>query len=101
MTRIPTSARILKLSAQGRTVIPADFRRALGLRDGDELVAWMQDDQVVISTRRAVAARTRGMYSHLGEGAVDGLIAERRAEARREDEESRATEVRRRRDDGS
>jgi hypothetical protein len=40
---------------------------------GAELVAWLQDDRVVISTRRTVAARTRGMYSHLGEGAVDGL----------------------------
>lgn len=88
MTHYPDEARRLRVNAQGRTVIPADFRRAMGLRDEDELVAWLEGERLIISTRRAVASSTSGMYRHLGRGAVEGLIAERRAEARRENEES-------------
>ncbi|MGH2749498.1 MAG: hypothetical protein ACRDK3_01260, partial [Actinomycetota bacterium] len=67
------------------------------------LVAWLEGEQLIISTRRAVAAHTKGILRDLGEGVVDDLIAERRAEARREEQESRALRKQlqeNRRDDG-
>ena len=79
---------MLRLGAQGRTVIPAEFRRALGLHDGDELIAWIEDGRLIVRSRAAIASETRGLYRQMPEDMVADLIAERRAEARREEAES-------------
>jgi AbrB family looped-hinge helix DNA binding protein len=73
----------LRLGAQGRTVIPAKLRRALGLSDGDELVAWLEGDRLVIRSKESVAKDLRGSYKHVGpdRDLAAELIAERRAEA--------------------
>lgn len=109
MARSLEEARVLHVGAQGRTVIPAAFRRKMGLREGDELVAWLEDDRLIISSRRTVAANTRGLLKRLGgdpdRSLVDELIAERRAEALREDSESEAlkrpSDKRQRRESGT
>lgn len=76
------------LGRQGRLVIPADVRRELGLEPGDRLSLVRDGDGLVLRPQRADVASVRGMLKHLGNGhEVDDLLAERREEARREDEE--------------
>jgi AbrB family looped-hinge helix DNA binding protein len=73
---------------RGRVVLPAEFRRSLGLRPGDELVAELQPDRSLQHTpRQVLAERDRGAFAHLAGKAslVDELIADRRAEAARDD----------------
>ncbi|MBA2515400.1 MAG: AbrB/MazE/SpoVT family DNA-binding domain-containing protein [Solirubrobacterales bacterium] len=76
---------------QGRIVIPAPLRRRLNLSEGDVLNIGVEGDQLVLLSRRAAAARLRGMLEHPATdvSVVDELIAERREEARREGEEER------------
>lgn len=70
--------------------IPAALRRALGIEPGDRLIARAEDDRLILERREAVVRRLRGRFREVaasGRGSVaDELIAERRAEARREEE---------------
>lgn len=82
----------ITLGRQGRIVIPAATRRRLGIDAGDELNLIEENGHVVLETRAAAAARAQGMSKHLATdvSVVDELIAERREEARREDERDAA-----------
>ena len=75
-----------KLGQGGRIVLPAEFREALGVNIGDELILSLKDDEVRVYTRRAAIKRAQGMLKHIapGRSLVDELIQERRAEAARE-----------------
>ena len=83
----------MRLGPQGRIVIPAHFRRAMGIEAGDSLVATLEGEgRLVIETRKASWESLRKMFEGIPKD-VDlaaELIAERRAEARREEEETRA-----------
>jgi AbrB family looped-hinge helix DNA binding protein len=73
---------------RGRLVLPAEIREKLKIRDGDPVALILQDDGLVtLQTREVALQRFTGMLKHPGRGALasDGLIAERRREARRED----------------
>jgi antitoxin PrlF len=77
----------LKVNENGRIVIPASFRRALGIDPGDEVVLRMEDDELRITTikrRLERAQRLVRKYVKPGTSLVDELIAERRREARNE-----------------
>jgi len=77
------------VNEQGRVTIPAQVRRAAGLEQGVPLVVYVEDGRVVIETREQLADRIRRdvAVTWTGKGSVvDELIAERRAEAAREDE---------------
>ena len=76
----------LRLGPQGRIVVPAHFRRALGLEVGDALVASIDEGRIVLAPREAALARLLDRFPAATEGqsAVDELLADRRAEARRE-----------------
>ena len=81
----------IRVGRQGRIVIPAPLRRALGYQEGDELIAYILEGQLVISTRDAIMDLVRGSVEvEPGRSVVDELIAERRQEARREEKEERA-----------
>lgn len=70
----------------GRLVIPARMRHELGLSEGDRVTLRRQGDDLVLTPRRQDVDELRGMFRHLGaeRSATEGLIAERRREARRE-----------------
>lgn len=81
-----TEAR-LKVNENGRVVIPAEFRRTLGINSGDELIARVEDDELRITTVKARIARAQRLvrqYIKPGRSLADELIAERRREVRRE-----------------
>jgi len=77
----------LRLNENGRVVIPAAFRKALGIDVGDELIARMEDHELRITTaKREIeqAQRLVRKYVKPGRSLVDELIAERRRETRNE-----------------
>ncbi|PYT95730.1 MAG: AbrB family transcriptional regulator [Acidobacteria bacterium] len=76
-----------RVNENGRVVIPASFRKALGINIGDEVVLRMEDDELRITTvKRRVARAQRLVRKHVKRGTslVDELIAERREAARNE-----------------
>ena len=75
------------INENGRLVMPAAFRNALGINPGDEVVLRIEDDELRITTLRqriAQAQRLVRKYVKPGVSLVDELLAERRAEARKE-----------------
>ncbi len=82
MTQVRT-----RLDQGGRVVIPAEYRRALGLRPGEEVILRLEDGEIrLLSLAQAVREAQAIVRQHVPEGRSlsDELIAERRAEAARE-----------------
>jgi AbrB family looped-hinge helix DNA binding protein len=76
-----------RVNENGRVVIPASFRKALGINIGDEVVLRMEDDELRITTlKRRVERAQRLVRKHVKRGTslVDELIDERREAARNE-----------------
>lgn len=79
----------VEVAANGRVVIPISFRRALGVEGGGPLQIRLEDGVVKLMTREAVVRSVQDFVAqHVKRrgSMVDELIAERRAEARREEE---------------
>jgi len=75
----------IRFGAQGRVVIPAPMRRALGFQPGETLVARVKDERLVIEKPEAVERRIRARFRKAGKHSLaEELIAERREEARHE-----------------
>lgn len=75
----------IQFGAQGRVVVPAPIRKAIGFRPGDTLVAWVEDDRLVIEKPESVERRIRARFRKSGDRSLaEELIAERREEVRRE-----------------
>jgi AbrB family looped-hinge helix DNA binding protein len=77
----------MRVNENGRVVIPASYRKALGIKAGDEVILLMEDDELRITTmkRRLERAQRRiRQYVKPGVSLVDELIAERREAAKRE-----------------
>ena len=73
-----------KIGEGGRIVIPAEYRRALGLKVGDDVTLSLDDGELRLTTRRAAIKRAqRILRQYVPEGRMlsDELIAERRREA--------------------
>ncbi len=76
-----------KVDRHGRVVIPAEYRRALGLREGDAVMVQLDDGELRVLTRAQAIRRAQELLAPYlaGTGSLaDELIAERRAEAARE-----------------
>jgi len=76
-----------RVSQNGRIVIPASFRKTLGIKAGDEVLLRLQDHELRITTqqRRIQQAQRRARrYVKPGTSLVDELLAERREAARNE-----------------
>lgn len=77
----------LRVNENGRVVIPAAFRKALGIQAGDQVVLRMEDDELRITTPKRRLERAQRLvrkYVKPGVSLVDELIAERREAARHE-----------------
>jgi len=77
----------MRVNENGRIVIPASFRKALGIDAGDEVVLRIEDDELRISTLKQRIQRAQRFvrrYVKPGRSLVDELIAERREAAKRE-----------------
>ena len=76
-----------RVSENGRVVIPASFRKALGIEIGDEVVLELKHDELRITTQqqRIQRARERARkYLPKGVSLSKELLAERREAARHE-----------------
>jgi AbrB family looped-hinge helix DNA binding protein len=72
-----------KLTEGGRVVIPAEYRQALGLHIGDELILRLENGEMRIFTPQQAIKRVQELVSpYLSQGSslADELIAERRME---------------------
>jgi AbrB family looped-hinge helix DNA binding protein len=76
-----------KVVEGGRIIVPAAFRKSMGLSKGDTVFMELDGDELRIRPARSALRRIQAKLRALapGEGfAFDELIAERRAEAERE-----------------
>jgi AbrB family looped-hinge helix DNA binding protein len=77
----------LKMNENGRLVIPAPIRKALGINPGDVVVLRVEDDELRIITMKKRIEQAQRMvrkYVKPGVSLVDELIAGRRREAKSE-----------------
>jgi AbrB family looped-hinge helix DNA binding protein len=75
----------MRVNENGRVVIPASFRKRLGIRVGEEVFLQIQDDELRITTlKRNIERAQRLVRKHVkpGTSLADELIAERRGAAR-------------------
>lgn len=76
------------VSKSGRLSVPAEFRKAVGLEGGGDVVIELDDREMRILTVRDAIARAQALYKRglAGEPgtSVDDFIAERHREAERE-----------------
>ncbi|MCH8063130.1 MAG: AbrB/MazE/SpoVT family DNA-binding domain-containing protein [Chloroflexi bacterium] len=79
-----------KLGKGGRVVIPAEYRKRLGIEPGDEIIVSFKDGEIKITTVREAVRRAQEIVRRFvpeGVSLVDELIQERRREAARESRE--------------
>lgn len=76
----------LVLGQQGRLVIPAEVRTALGLAPGDRLHLHVSGQRLVLQRQQDAAAELRGLATGIprSRSLVEELLAERRVAAARE-----------------
>lgn len=75
---------MLSVGRKGRVVIPVQIRRQLGIDEGTELLAVVEQDGVLLLPRAAVKRRLRGMFAGVKTSMADELIQDRRAAAAEE-----------------
>lgn len=76
-----------KLGENGRIVIPAEYRRVMGLGPGDEVILRLDEEGLHLYTPAQAVARAQAVvrrYIPEGRSLSGELIAGRRAEAARE-----------------
>lgn len=78
----------LRVGPKGRVVIPQGIREALGIQEGDTILVRLEDGRAVLETWEAVERELFALVDQVagGRSLSAELIAERRAEARREAE---------------
>ncbi len=79
----------IQIGAQGRIVIPAHLRKALRFKPGDRLVARQVGESLVLERREAIEKRLQDRFRHIPRevSLVDELLAERRDEVAREEQD--------------
>lgn len=76
----------VEVGPRGRVVIPAVVRKRLGIAQGVRLALEIEDGAVVLLPPEAIDARLHAMFADVPVSLADELIAERRADAKRENE---------------
>lgn len=75
---------LTKLGEGGRLVIPAEYRKALGVDTGDELVLVLEERTMLVLTPREAIRRAQALvrsYIPEGRNLSEELISERRRES--------------------
>jgi AbrB family looped-hinge helix DNA binding protein len=78
---------LTKLGEGGRLVIPAEYRKALGVETGDELVLILEENSLRVLTPKEGIRRAQALVrSYIPEGPLlsDELIEDRRKESQLE-----------------
>lgn len=79
------------MSNQGRVVVPAHYRNHLGITASTDLVCYVEDGRVVYEPREHMKRRLQeeamAAFRASDSSPVDELIADRREEARQEEED--------------
>ena len=76
-----------RIGKGGRVVIPAEYRKALGVEPGDKVVMVLKDGEVRILSLQQAVARAQEIVRRFvpeGSGLVKELISDRREEGLRE-----------------
>lgn len=76
-----------RIGEGGRLVVPAAYRRVLGVEPGDEVLLILDGRELRILTPQEAVRKAQAIvrrYVPPGESLVDELLEERRAEAERE-----------------
>ena len=84
---MPMSDVATKISAGGRIVIPADFRRELGADVGDEVILRLVDGEIHVLTKAQAVRKAQALVRRnvaKDRSLVKELLQERRKEAKRE-----------------
>lgn len=87
-----------KIGPNGRIVIPAACRKALGVGPGDELLMRIEDGELRLYTQTQAIRRIQALakkYVPEGVSMVDELLADRRREVAREEAEAEAWRAKR------
>jgi AbrB family looped-hinge helix DNA binding protein len=77
----------LKIDSAGRVLIPASIREAMGLEEGNVVLAWLKHGELRLVGAKAASAHAQRLARELIAGPdslADQLIADRREEAKRE-----------------
>lgn len=88
------------MSQGGRVVIPAELREQLQFKQGDQLLMEVKDGALVVTSKAQRIAQIRDEIRaamppiEAGRSLVDEFIAERRAEAAKEEAEVKEWELR-------
>jgi AbrB family looped-hinge helix DNA binding protein len=75
-----------RMTREGRVLIPAELRKALGLTENEPLSVYAKDGEIrIVSRVQAIRQMQQRMakYNRPGGSVVDELIRERRKEAAR------------------
>ena len=73
-----------KLGEGGRVVIPAGYRKSLGLKPGDEIILVLEEGELRLLTPRRAVQRAQALvrrYVPKSQSLAGELIRERREEA--------------------
>jgi AbrB family looped-hinge helix DNA binding protein len=80
-----------KIGDGGRVVIPAEIREQLALQTGSSVLLRVEDGELHLLTSRQAVARAQELarpYKRPGVSVVDELIADRRSENARDEQEA-------------
>ena len=77
-----------RVAHNGRLVLPKIVREVLGMADGGTVVFSLEDGEIKLTSIRQSVKRAQDLYRQYATNdfTVDDFIAERRAEAARENE---------------
>jgi AbrB family looped-hinge helix DNA binding protein len=76
----------LRIGPQGRVVIPASLRKEMGVSGGDTLVAWIENNRLIMESREKVEEDLWERFRRVKGSLTKDLIKERRKEAKRENQ---------------
>lgn len=71
----------VRLGSAGRFVIPARYRRLLGVDEGDELIVRFEDGELRVTSRELAVARAKALVQRVAPASgtlSERLVAERR-----------------------